>query len=79
MKVYGYTQEQVELGVDTPSVLSEVTFVSNPEELRKFASYLYDIAAKLEEDPGGFEHEHIGDNNESLSETNFVVFNEDAL
>ncbi len=79
MKVYGYTQEQVEQGVDTPSVLSEVTCVSNPEELRKFASYLSDIAAKLEEAPEGFEHEHLDDNNESLSETNFVVFNEDAL
>ena len=79
MKVYGYTQEQVESGIDTPSELSEVTFVSNPEELRKLASYLVNIATLLEEKPDEFEHEHLDDKYESISETSFIVFNESAL
>ncbi len=79
MKVYGYTQEQVKDGVDTPSVLSEITLVSNSRELRMLACYLSDIAGKLEADPDGFEHEHLGDDSEIFSETNFIVFNEDAV
>ena len=79
MKVYGYTKEQVEAGTETPSVLSEITFVSNPDNLRKLANAINNIAQEIEDNPDGFEHGHLTDNNEALSDTSIIVFNDEGL
>ena len=79
MKVYGFTKEQVEVGSETPSDLAEITFVANPDDLRELASALNNIAQDMENNPDSFEHEHINDTNEALSDTSIIVFNDKAL
>ncbi|QDO84642.1 hypothetical protein FM037_17245 [Shewanella psychropiezotolerans] len=79
MEIYGYTNEQVAAGVDKPSSLSEVTLVSNADDLREIAKFLNSIADQIDEDSDGFEHEHLSNTNETVSKTNIIVFNEAAL
>jgi len=79
VKIYGYTQEQIKAGADSPSSMSEITLVSSAEDLRLMASYLNNIADQIDKNSDDFEHEHLSESNEQLSDTEIVVFNEAAL
>jgi hypothetical protein len=59
--------------------MSEITLVSSAEDLRLMASYLNNIADQIDKNSDEFEHEHLSESNEQLSDTEIVVFNEAAL
>lgn len=79
MKIYGYTQEQINSDVDTPSSLSEITLFSNAQDLRVVANYLNNIADKIDKNPDSFEHEHLSDSDIQVSDTDIIIFNEAAI
>jgi hypothetical protein len=57
MKIFGYCDKVLdECGL---MEMKEITFHGNPENLRRIAIFLQECAAHIEEDPGGFDHEHM--------------------
>ena len=80
MKLYGYTEEELDKDGPRPLQLTEVTVVSNPETLRKIAQFLNAKADDIEKKGKAFEHEHICDADLSFSnEPQIIVWNEDTL
>jgi len=60
MKLYGYTEKSHETQ-ESPELLTEVTFVVNPNELRKIANFFNQKAKEIEELGADFGHEHLAD------------------
>ena len=58
MKLYGYTEKSHETQ-ESPELLAEVTFVVNPDELRKIAEFFNQKAKEIEELGTDFGHEHL--------------------
>lgn len=80
MKLYGYTEEKLDKDEPRPLNLTEVTIMSNTEELRKIAIFLTDKANDIEETEKGFEHEHLCDADSSFeSDPHIIVWNDAAL
>jgi hypothetical protein len=80
MKLYGYTEEELDKDEPSPLNLTEVTIMSNPSELRKIAKFLIDKANDIEQAEKGFEHEHLCDVDPSFeSEPHIIVWNDAAL
>jgi len=80
MKLYGYTEEELEKDEPRPLHLTEITIGSNPDELRKIAKFLNDKADDIEELKDGFEHEHICDADSSFEgEPHIIVWNDASL
>lgn len=59
MKAYGYRQGGDESS--TPMQLTEVTFVTDAEGLRKLATFLNRVAGIMEQNGAAFGHEHFSD------------------
>lgn len=63
MKIYGYPKDGNDL-----QELIEVTFQAQPDQLRKLASFLSEMAQGLEEDRESFGHGHAKDYCENWSD-----------
>lgn len=58
LQLFGYVAGD---DTETPSALEEVTFASEPRELRRIAAFLEHVAKKMDEYGEKFGHEHLGD------------------
>lgn len=73
MKLFGHINPPTSV---EPYELGEVTLVASPEELRKIARFLDEVATKMESSPDTWEHEHLCDQQSEFSTSpHFVVFN----
>ncbi len=76
MKLYGYTEKSIETQ-ESPEALAEVTFVVNPEELRKIANFFTKKAKEIEELGTDFEHEHLADKEDGFDNCpQLIVYND---
>lgn len=77
MKVFGYGKS-----ADQLEELYELTFSARPDELRKIAQFLSDMASELENDSESFGHAHMKDFchgwPESEGGPDVIVFNPDS-
>lgn len=64
MKIYGYAKENQ----DELLELSEITISSNPEVLRKIASFINKMAQEIEDKGTSFDHEHMQDHVKNLNQ-----------
>tara|TARA_R110002072_G_scaffold20841_7_gene75246 strand:+ start:3312 stop:3569 length:258 start_codon:yes stop_codon:yes gene_type:complete len=65
-------------GSENLSELDSITIASDPGTLRKVADFILQCAKEIEEDPDGWEHEHLGDylgNEEILLNSDIVIWN----
>ncbi|QLG89389.1 hypothetical protein HQ393_14675 [Chitinibacter bivalviorum] len=77
MKFYAYLESTP---LAEPALLSEVTLVANPHELRKIARFLELAAEQMTQDPAQFEHVHLSDVDRDFTATpSLIVFNPQAL
>jgi len=58
MKAFGYPEKKTKSG---PWEMREVTFVADPEMIRRLADFLEDAAARMESDGDRFDHLHLLD------------------
>jgi len=76
MKIYGYTDEGLEIEDIVPSELAEITLSATPEELRRIARFLENCASGMEARGKSWEHEHLSDKDHYFENSpHFVVFN----
>lgn len=77
MKIYGYTNDNLEPAETVvPSLLTEITLVASPDELRKIAKFIEMAADGMEKNGKCWEHEHLSDKfNEFENSPHFIVFN----
>lgn len=76
MKLFGYTEISYE-NTEVPESLTEVTFVVNPEELRKMAKFFNKIAQEIETNGTDFEHGHLSDTGDGfLDAPRIIVYND---
>ena len=77
MKLYGYTEKSLETQ-ESPEALAEVTFVVNPEELRKIANFFNKKAKEIEELGTDFGHEHLADKEDGFDNCPQLIIYNDA-
>jgi hypothetical protein len=58
MKIYGY---EISSEAEVPLSLGEVTIASSAAELKLLASFLINVAEKIETHGSNFGHEHFSD------------------
>lgn len=79
MKIYGYTEKELNAKDPIPSELVEITLVANPNELRLIAKFLETSAQGIEERGKQWGHEHLSDKFQQFMDSpHFVVFNPEA-
>ena len=76
MKLWGYTQELIEVAEPQPSALVEVTISATPNELREISKFLSSAADAIEAQGKNFEHEHFLNN--ATDAPRLIVFNPQA-
>jgi len=76
MRIYGYIDEEASAEKSGPMVLSEVTLVASPEELRNIASFLVSSAQRMERMGASYDHEHLADKQPGFDDSpHLIVFN----
>jgi hypothetical protein len=75
MKLFGYTDEGLQVEGVQPSQLAEVTLAATPDELRRIAKFLESAAHSMEQMGDAYDHAHLADHDRGFGQPpGFVVF-----
>jgi len=61
MKIFGYSNQQLDQRHVVPGELAEITLCATPGELRRIGEFLVACAAEMERMGDAYDHVHLGD------------------
>jgi hypothetical protein len=80
MKIFGYSNQQLELEHITSEEMAEITLCATPSELRRMGEFLFFCAAEMDCMGETYDHIHLGDRMKEFDTTSphFVVVRSEA-